>query len=161
MSKNMKKGLSRRDFLKGAAASALGVAAFGVMGHNEAVAEESAQIAAAKYEVINTDLLIIGGGFGAMSAAYEALAKGQRVTIVDKGPYGHSGNAGFNWDAIATWQTEGNEGQNPDWALSSTRSCTTMRRSPARIPTRTSRRRSSTAARRSPPALRTAASIGT
>jgi len=110
MSKNMKKGISRRDFLKGTAASALGIAAFGVMGHSEAAAEESTQIAAAKYEVINTDLLIIGGGFGAMSAAYEALAKGQRVTIVDKGPYGHSGNAGFNWDAIATWQTEGNEG---------------------------------------------------
>lgn len=99
--------ISRRSFLKGAAASALGVAAFGVMGHNEAAAEQaSAPVQKIDYEVINSDMIIVGAGLGALSAAFELVKKGQRVTIIDKGPYGFSGGAGFNWDLISTWCTD-------------------------------------------------------
>lgn len=96
--------ISRRSFLKGAAASALGVAAFGVMGHNEAAAEQtSAPAQKIDYEVINSDLIVVGGGLGAIMAVNEAISKGQRVTIIDKGPFRHSGGAGYNWDLISTW----------------------------------------------------------
>lgn len=117
LSAEEKSGLSRRGFLKGAAASAIGAAALGFMG-GCATTPTSSSIPAstgtailksgeiASYEVINTDLLIIGAGFGAMSAAYQAVAKGLRVTIIDKGPYGHGGGAGFNWDVISTWETQ-------------------------------------------------------
>ncbi|CDX03969.1 Periplasmic fumarate reductase-like flavoprotein [Desulfitobacterium hafniense] len=109
-------GLSRRGFLKGAAASAIGAAAVGFMGgcSNTTANPGSTSTAnpavlspdgIANYEVINTDLLIIGAGFGGLSAAFEAINKGLQVTIVDKGPFRHGGGAGFNWDVITTWET--------------------------------------------------------
>jgi succinate dehydrogenase/fumarate reductase flavoprotein subunit len=115
-SSNEGKGsLSRRNFLKGAAASAVGVATMGVLGActNAATPTDTTPPVApsisyegdiSNYEVINSDLIIIGAGFGAMSAAFQAIEKGINVTIIEKGPYRHGGGAGFNWDAIATWQ---------------------------------------------------------
>ncbi|MFZ7121196.1 MAG: FAD-binding protein [Eubacteriaceae bacterium] len=103
-----KRGISRRTFIKGAAASVVGVASMGVLGGCSFNSSSDGSTAGAgdviNYEVINTDLLIIGAGFGAMSAAFQAVEKGQNVTIIDKGPFRHGGAAGFNWDAIATWQ---------------------------------------------------------
>lgn len=119
-----KKYISRRDFMRGSAVGALGIAAAGMLtGCGETAsstaAASSSQPAAnagtpaaaagtfkgdvSKYEVINTDLLIIGTGFGGLSAAYEAVAKGRQVLMVDKGNFRHSGGAGYSWDAIATW----------------------------------------------------------
>jgi succinate dehydrogenase / fumarate reductase flavoprotein subunit len=127
-----KKAISRRDFLKNTATGAASIATIGVLGGCAAPATPVAptlgaptpavpdptatqlsptaepvsstiSINAPKYEVINSDLLIIGAGFGATSAAFEALAKGQRVTIIDKGPFRHGGGHGYNWDVIATW----------------------------------------------------------
>lgn len=115
-------GLSRRDFLKGAAAGAIGIATAGVLGACAPVADTpviaettpppappaatptpGANAFASPYEVINTDLIIVGAGYGAMSAAFEAVAKGKTITIIEKATYRHGGAAGFNWDAIATW----------------------------------------------------------
>ena len=77
------------------------------MGKNEAAAEQaSAPVQKIDYEVINSDMIIVGAGLGAISAAFELVKKGQRVTIIDKGPYGFSGGAGFNWDLISTWYTD-------------------------------------------------------
>ncbi|MGE4273978.1 MAG: FAD-dependent oxidoreductase [Desulfitobacterium sp.] len=112
-----KNGLSRRGFLKGAAASAIGAAAVGFMGGcaSNTTANSGPTSTAnpnvlspdgiANYEVINTDLLVIGAGFGGLSAAFEAIKKGLQVTIIDKGPFRHGGGAGFNWDVISTWET--------------------------------------------------------
>ena len=96
--------ISRRNFLKGAAASALGAAAFSVMGTPAAQAE-SAQAAntPANYEVINSDLIIVGAGNGATFAALEAIRKGQRVTIIEKAPFRHGGAWGYNWDLCVSW----------------------------------------------------------
>ncbi len=106
--------ISRRDFLRGMAASAVGVAATSVIG-TSAFAEGTGKekdiqqpAGALGYEVYNTDLLIIGAGFGAMSAAFEAISKGQSVVMIDKGPFRHGGNAGYNWDVIATWVPDEN-----------------------------------------------------
>lgn len=118
------KGLSRRDFLKGSLAGAVGLAAAGLVGcgqpaENTTAAPQGTTAAPVQkdpevitqtvtvdkpdYEVVNCDFLVIGTGFGGMSAAYEAVAKGRKVTLVDKGPFRHAGAAGFNWDVIATW----------------------------------------------------------
>ena len=53
-----------------------------------------------KFELINTDVLIIGAGLNAMSAASQALAEGLHVTLVDKAPYRHGGTSGLSWDAF-------------------------------------------------------------
>ena len=109
------KAISRRDFLRGTATGAAGIAAATMLGGcNKTEAPASTTEATvntsgtevqfpANYEVINTDLLIIGAGFGATSAAFQAIAKGQRVTIIDKAPFRHGGGHGYNWDVIATW----------------------------------------------------------
>ncbi|NCC68467.1 MAG: FAD-binding protein, partial [Clostridia bacterium] len=119
--KETKKGISRRDFLKGAAVSAVGVATAGLLGacgseptpsaiptasvsSTPAVSGTLTGVTGAKYEIINTDLLIIGAGFSASAAAYQAIESGQRVAVIEKAPYGHGGGMGFNWDVIATWQ---------------------------------------------------------
>ncbi len=50
------------------------------------------------YEVYDTDILILGGGFAAVSAAIEAFGQGANLLMVDKGPFGFSGGFGMNWD---------------------------------------------------------------
>ncbi|MCE5207442.1 MAG: FAD-binding protein [Chloroflexi bacterium] len=109
------KAVSRRDFLKGTATGAAGIAAATMLGgctKAEAPASTTGQTVdttgttttfPANYEVINTDLLIIGAGYGAVAAAYEAIGKGQRVTIIDKAPFRHGGGFGYNWDLISVW----------------------------------------------------------
>ena len=111
-----KKAISRREFLRGTATGAAGIAAATVLGGCNKTEAPAAPTTGetvnttgtttsfpTNYEVINTDLLIIGAGFGATSAAYQAIAKGQRVTIVDKGPFRHGGGWGYNWDVIPIW----------------------------------------------------------
>lgn len=120
---------SRRKFIKGAAASVIGVATMGLVDAcspkesadvplttggseqssietisvtSESLSEPSIPESTDKelidYEVINCDLIIIGSGNGAVSAAKWAISQGKKVTIIDKGPYGFSGVSGYNWD---------------------------------------------------------------
>ncbi len=115
--------ISRRSFLKGMAAGAVGVATMGILGCGDPAdtttagttkAPEStnapetqapeptvtpiAEPDVSKYEVIDSDLIIVGAGWAAISAAFQAIALGQRVTIIEKTPYRHGGAAGYNWD---------------------------------------------------------------
>ena len=69
------KNVSRRDFLKGAAASALGVAAMGIVPVNT-VAEEAWDV--------ETDVLVVGAGGAGVCAAAEAAAAGAKVLIYEK-----------------------------------------------------------------------------
>jgi succinate dehydrogenase / fumarate reductase flavoprotein subunit len=62
------------------------------------------------YSVYDTDILIIGTGFGGIGAALEANAKGAKVLMVDKGPFEFSGAAGMNWDQEVTWPNTAPEG---------------------------------------------------
>lgn len=110
-----KKAVSRRNFLKGTATGVAGIAAATLLGGCDKKGSPGASTGQtvnttgtttqfpANYEVINSDLLIIGAGFGAVAAAYEAIAKGKRVTMIEKAPYRHGGAHGFNWDAIPVW----------------------------------------------------------
>ena len=117
-----KKAISRRDFLKGTATGAASIAAATMLG---GCAKKEVPVPTAvqpgtttntsssagikttpQYEVINTDILIIGAGLAATAAAMEALTKGQRVMLVDKGPFRHGGGAGYNWDLINEWMPD-------------------------------------------------------
>lgn len=100
----MDKGIERRTLLKGAAFGAATMGAAGTVysaGADEATPEAST--IPAKYEVVDCDLLVIGGGFGGLQVASTAAAQGKRVIILDKGPFRHSGGLGYNWDLIGCW----------------------------------------------------------
>lgn len=110
------RGVSRRSFLRfgGLAAGAAALAGAGALtlggcapqgkDTDNKQADASGGDAAAKgYTVYQADILIIGGGFGAMSAVDEITRQGRNALIVDKGPFGFSGGCGMNWDVAYTW----------------------------------------------------------
>ena len=74
----MSKNISRRNFLKGAAAGVAGVAAMGIIG---------APVLAEANETwdIETDVLIVGAGGAGVAAAAEASATGVKVLVLEKG----------------------------------------------------------------------------
>lgn len=100
--------ISRRDFLKGTLAAA---ATAGVLGIGSAFADDVPAAEAGKegtggapsYEVYNTDLLVIGAGNNAMTAAATALSLGKNVTIIEKAMFHHGGVSGMCWDAFSVW----------------------------------------------------------
>lgn len=118
----MARYVSRRNLLKGAATGVAGLGLMGLVGCSgntdaqpapsqseqtqnpqlQPQAQASQTQDFAKYEVINSDLLIIGAGFGATMAAFTAIQKGKRVTIVEKAPFRHGG-MGYNWDVEGGW----------------------------------------------------------
>ena len=103
-----KKGISRREFLKGTAASALGVAALGLLGgcaaENEPTVNEpcpTAESAADDWlgqepqidaeaikETLETEVLVVGAGTGGMFAACSAAENRAKVLVVEKYPTG-------------------------------------------------------------------------
>lgn len=86
----MKNNVSRRDFLKGAAAGAVGIAAMGV---GSAVLAESADTSFEKSINWNGlyDVVVVGfGGAGAVASVTAAEA-GAKVLLLDKAPKGHEG----------------------------------------------------------------------
>ena len=93
--------VSRRGFVLGGAAATVGAATFaGVSqakaeGQGEAGSEASRP---ASYEVYNTDVCIIGGGLAGVAAAMEAVDAGKDVIVIEKGPHGFGGPAGYNWN---------------------------------------------------------------
>lgn len=110
-----KGGITRRSFLKygGIAAASLAVACGG-SGGSSGSSDSSGSDNGISYKVFSTDLLFIGGGFGAMSAGYEAVKNNKNITILDKGPFRASGGAGMNWDVQYVWYptTDDNNGIN-------------------------------------------------
>ena len=102
-----KSGISRRDLLKGAALSAAGVAALGVVGCSPAASGEgnasssggdaSGDAASAKHtweikpepitdiaETVDTEVLVIGGGYSGTCCALNAAENGTKVVLVEK-----------------------------------------------------------------------------
>lgn len=100
-------GISRRSFVGGGifAASTAFLAGNTLAATGCAPADEKSggTPIAGDFEVINTDLLIIGGGCNAQAAALSAIEKGYNVLVVDKGPYRHSGTSGMGWDAFSAY----------------------------------------------------------
>ncbi|MEC4294647.1 FAD-binding protein [Adlercreutzia shanghongiae] len=71
-------------------------------------AESAGTVAAAEVtaSVFDTDILLIGGGFGASFAMEQACRAGQNLIVVDKAPYGFGGAFGMNFDIMHTWTPE-------------------------------------------------------
>ena len=82
--------INRRDFIK---AAGVGAAALAIPGLIRNVSAASAS--SLGQEVIETDVLIVGGGIAATFAAIKAKKNGADVTIVDKGTVGRSGLSPF------------------------------------------------------------------
>ena len=91
--KELKQGVSRRDFLKGASATAAGAAAMGLTG--SVIAAEASPVSGANpfwmpekwdYE---TDILVVGHGAAGCAAAIEACKEGfGEVMVIDAAPEG-------------------------------------------------------------------------
>lgn len=104
--------MDRRSFFKlsgltaGAAALAGGmISGCAPQGQQMAATGENVTVdAAVPYAVYDTDVLLIGGGYGASLAMREACKAGQNILVVDKGPYGFSGAFGMNFDFIFSWE---------------------------------------------------------
>ena len=75
----MNNKLSRRQFLKGTALSAAGLAAAGILGPNAAVAEDASGIQW-DYEA---DVVVIGAGGAGLPAALKAMEDGASVLLVE------------------------------------------------------------------------------
>lgn len=101
-------GFSRRSFLKGAFAAAMGTAAATWAPHlasaeqtrgedGSGQGQSSSGWSVPQYKTLTTDVVVVGSGLAGLMAARNALANGASVTLVDKGPFGHSGASGINW----------------------------------------------------------------
>jgi fumarate reductase flavoprotein subunit len=78
------KGISRRDFLKGAAAGAVGVAAVGVLGGCSP--SESNSDEAKSYNVSETksaDIVVVGSGASGICATVQAAELGAQVILLE------------------------------------------------------------------------------
>ena len=101
MSEFQKAGISRRSLLKGAALSAAGVAALGVVGCSPAASSSESGSAgppaagARTWEVkpepitdiaetVDTEVLVIGGGYSGTCCALNVAENGTKVTLVEK-----------------------------------------------------------------------------
>ena len=99
--------ISRRDFLKGSVAGALGLAASSVLGSAPAAYAEGEaaepelnelpipEMAAPAQTEYNCDVLVVGGGYAGLFAALEAKKNCADVLLVDKGKPGYSGLSGW------------------------------------------------------------------
>lgn len=76
----MSSKLSRREFLKGAAFGAVGLAASGVLGPHAAVAENTDDSVNWDYEA---DVVVIGSGGAGLPAALKAMEDGSSVILVE------------------------------------------------------------------------------
>ncbi|BAE84687.1 fumarate reductase [Desulfitobacterium hafniense] len=99
-----KKGLSRRDFLKGTVAGTVGISAVGLLGacatqetggNAEQKTEQTEKVIQTSWktppqaitdfvDTINTEVLVVGAGNAGMFAACAAAEKGAKVTVIER-----------------------------------------------------------------------------
>ncbi|MBW1914268.1 MAG: FAD-binding protein [Deltaproteobacteria bacterium] len=82
---------NRRDFLK--ASAGVCVAALTIPGISLISNADAASATSVSQEIIETDVLVIGGGFAGTFAAMKAKDKGVDVILADKGYVGRSGSS--------------------------------------------------------------------
>jgi fumarate reductase flavoprotein subunit len=88
-------GLSRRDFLKTAAAGAVGAAAVGALGACTTTPAEAGTVAASGVNgqnirtvgTYNTDIIIVGAGYSGLAAAVQAAENGCSVVAIEQFGY--------------------------------------------------------------------------
>lgn len=90
------RGTTRRNFIKGLAAGATGLALSGMVGcasTQDKTRSSRPQAGGYPYAVHSTDVLVVGAGLTGKAAARVAMRNGANVIVIDKGKYGHSGNS--------------------------------------------------------------------
>lgn len=108
---NDQKGFSRRAFIKGTAISAVGVASVSLLtgcgnNDNQTTAPTDSNPSIPSFEVppppipdkdiksvLNTDVLVVGGGTGGMFAVLSAAESGAKTMLIEKGSMGAYGPA--------------------------------------------------------------------
>ena len=82
------KNISRRDFLKGAAAAAATAATLSLTGIPTAFADEAkeAKEVLTPTETIDCDAIVVGAGAAGLMAAMELAAAGKKTYLLEKGP---------------------------------------------------------------------------
>lgn len=106
-----KLNMDRRSFFKlggiAAGAAAFAGGSFAASPSQAFAEDENGEVIInVPYAVYDTDILLIGGGFGASFAMNEACKTGKNVLVVDKGPYGFSGAFGMSFDIMHTWEPD-------------------------------------------------------
>jgi succinate dehydrogenase / fumarate reductase flavoprotein subunit len=108
-------GFSRRNFLKGAAFGAASLTASltasGMfLGCSAADEDESKgggskattiEVLGHEFDVIETELLVLGTGNSALSATWQALKEGRTVAMIDKAIFRKSGASGWSWSCYS------------------------------------------------------------
>lgn len=98
--------LSRRGFLKGAGVVAGGLTVAGMFSGltgcssgSDKNTSAAGTAMAGDYPVVvhETDVVVVGGGLAACTAARRVIQSGKSLAIIDKGAFGHSGTSGQNW----------------------------------------------------------------
>ncbi|MBR2835350.1 MAG: FAD-binding protein [Coriobacteriales bacterium] len=90
--------VSRRDLIAGGAAATVGLTAATTLGTTTQALADDPQGERIEYDVFDTDICIIGSGLGGVAAAIAAVDAGKNVVVIEKGPHGFGGVAGYNWD---------------------------------------------------------------
>ena len=82
------KNISRRDFLKGAAAAAASAAALGLTGMPTAFADDAKEEkeVLVPTEFVDCDAVVVGAGAAGLMAAMELAAAGKKTYLLEKGP---------------------------------------------------------------------------
>ncbi|MFC1891682.1 FAD-binding protein [Thermodesulfobacteriota bacterium] len=97
--------VSRRDFLK---AAGVGVAAMAIPAAGLIKNAGAASVSNVNQEIIETDVLVIGGGVAGTFAAVKAKEKGVDVVLADKGYVGRSGSTPW-FGAFNTYNPAGGQ----------------------------------------------------
>ena len=58
------------------------------------------------FSVYESDIVLIGAGFGATFAINEARKAGKSITVLEKAPFGFGGSAGMNFNIMHTWKPD-------------------------------------------------------
>lgn len=56
-----------------------------------------------KDKLVDTDVLVVGGGIAGCPTAYKVAEKGLRVTLIEKSKTERSGHAGAGIDTLLGW----------------------------------------------------------
>jgi hypothetical protein len=105
-------GCSRRDFMK---AAGFGIAAISIPGMIMSANAGAASMSGVGHDEIETDVLVIGGGFAGVFAAMKARDKGVDVAMAVKGIVGRSGMTPWG-DAFLIFN--GTQAEKKRWAES-------------------------------------------
>lgn len=118
--------MSRRGFLKGggvatvgALLGSVGLTGCGTSTTNAGTSPSPSGSATVNdpthYTVIDTDILFIGSGYGAIAGIQQAVDNKRKVTVLDKGVFRGAGASGYNWGSTSVALKNRNPDGSTNW----------------------------------------------